>query len=351
MTAVGKGKRLGLVLRHDDAKREYAYDRKSKIGHLDKAFDESGNRSPPKHSKRGPKMKCVPGRWCLMIAPLMHSMKRLRFYLVLLVLTSFATVPAYGEEPSQTKPATPSQSEVRRNLAKQSQNPVAPLIQVPLKNDTNFNFGPEEGTQNILTIEPVVPVRLSEDVNLIGRGLIPIISNPGLAPGDDRTTGLGDIGIEGFFTPAKPGKVLFGFGPLFQLPTHTDSELGNNNWAAGPTAVVLTQPGHWVIGTLVSQIWSFAGSDDDISSFNLQYFINYNLPDGWFLTTTPTIKANWHASSGNTWTVPVGGGAGKVFHIGKLPMKLEFQGFYNVIKPDFGSDWTFEVELTLLFPE
>ena len=296
-------------------------------------------------------MKCLPGGWCLMIAPSMHSMKGLRFYLVLLVLTSFATVPAYGEEPSQAKPATPSQTEVRRNLAKQSQNPVAPLIQVPLKSDTNFNFGPEEGTQNVLQIEPVVPIRLSEDLNLIARSIIPIISNPGLAPGEDRTTGLGDIVIEGFLTPGKPGKVLFGVGPLFQLPTHTDSALGNNSWAAGPTTVVLTQPGHWVIGTLVSQIWSFAGSGDDISSFSLQYFINYNFAGGWFLTTTPTIKANWRASSGNKWTVPVGGGAGKVFHIGKLPMKLEFQGFYSVVKPNFGSDSTFEVELTFLFPE
>jgi phosphoserine phosphatase len=40
-TVAGEGRRLALIVHHDDAEREFAYDRQSHIGKLDKAWDEA----------------------------------------------------------------------------------------------------------------------------------------------------------------------------------------------------------------------------------------------------------------------------------------------------------------------
>jgi hypothetical protein len=142
-------------------------------------------------------------------------------------------------------------------------------------------------------------------------------------------------------------------GPAIQFPTGTNEVLSSRKWAAGPAGVALTMQGTWVIGVLAQNIWSFAGNNDraDVSQFLTQYFINYNLPDGWYLTSSPIITANWEAvGKGNKWTVPVGGGFGKVFRLGKLPFNANLSAFSNVIRPDFGPDWTLRFQIALLFP-
>lgn len=110
-------------------------------------------------------------------------------------------------------------------------------------------------------------------------------------------------------------------------------------------------PGNWVVGSLFSNIWSFAGSgDDDVNLFTWQYFINYNMADGWYLVSAPIITANWE-NSGDEWTIPFGGGLGKIFRIGKQPMNASMQADYNVEKPDNGADWQLRVQLQFLFPK
>lgn len=238
------------------------------------------------------------------------------------------------------------------DLAKQAQNPIADLISLPFQNNTNFKFGPEEKTQNILNIQPVIPVSLNEKWNMITRTIIPLMWQPALVPGDDRTFGLGDITFTAFFSPKDSGKMLWGAGPVLLIPTATDDALGSKKWGLGPSVVVLTTPGQWVIGSLFSNVWSFAGSgDQDINLFTWQYFINYNLPNGWYLTSAPIITANWEADSGDRWTVPFGGGFGKIFRIGKQPINAQMQAFYNVEKPTYGADWTLRFQLQFLFPK
>ena len=127
----------------------------------------------------------------------------------------------------------------------------------------------------------------------------------------------------------------------------------SGKWSAGPTAVGLVQPKWGTYGMLVRQLWSFAGDDDraDVNQFLFQYFINYNMADGWYLSSAPIITANWEADSGNQWTVPFGGGVGKIFKIGKQPLNAQVQAFYNVEKPDGGAGWTLRLQLQLLFPK
>ena len=242
-------------------------------------------------------------------------------------------------------------------LARAAQNPVANMISLPFQNNTTFEFGPQEKTQNVLNIQPVLPFQLGEDWNLITRTILPIVSQPGLFPGQDRETGLGDAVFTAFLSPAKPdkwlfGKILWGAGPAVLLPTATDDRLGADKWGLGPSLVVLTMPGNWVIGTLVNNIWSVGGSgDQDVNFFFSQTFANYNLPNGWYLISAPIITANWKADSGNVWTVPVGGGVGKIFRWGKLPpMNFNIQGYYNAIRPEPVGNWTLRVQLQLMFP-
>ena len=264
-----------------------------------------------------------------------------RIFVILSILVPFMASASYSQEASSA------------DLAKQAQNPIANLISLPLQNNTNFGIGPEDETQNILNIQPVWPVTINDNWNLITRTILPVVSQPNiLTGGEGRINGLGDTTFTGFFSPKDSGKTTWGVGPVFLFPTATDDTLGSDKWGAGASAVVLSMPGNWVIGSLLSNVWSFAGSgDQDVNLFTWQYFINYNLSNGWYLTSAPIITANWEADSDNRWTVPFGGGFGKIFHVGKQPINAQAGAYYNVEKPDSGADWQLRLQLQFLFPK
>ncbi|MFZ1640051.1 MAG: transporter, partial [Candidatus Contendobacter sp.] len=155
--------------------------------------------------------------------------------------------------------AAPAHAEMSaEELAKLAQNPVGNLISLPFQNNTNLNFGPEKGTQNVLNIQPVIPISVNDDWNVITRTIIPIISMPSLYPGDDRTNGIGDIQFTAFLSPAHPGEWIWGVGAIAQLPTNSNEELGNDNWGLGPSFVLLhlDKGNPWVYGVLVNNVWS-----------------------------------------------------------------------------------------------
>jgi len=254
---------------------------------------------------------------------------------------------------NQAALAKPTEGNNTQDLAKAAQNPVADMISLPLQNNTNFGVGPGDDAQNVLNIQPVIPLALNKNWNLITRTIAPIIYQPEPVQGYGSKFGLGDINTSLFLSPAKPGKIIWGMGPAFSFPTATDEVLGADKWSAGPTAVALMIQGPWVVGALSNNLWSFAGEDDreDVNQFLLQYFINYNLPQGWYISSAPIITANWKSDSGNQWTVPFGGGFGKIFRIGKQPVNAQMQAFYNVEKPANGPDWTLRLQLQFLFPK
>lgn len=237
-------------------------------------------------------------------------------------------------------------------LAKAAQNPVADMISLPFQNNFNFNVGPDDQMQYVLNVQPVIPIKLNEDWNVITRTIVPIIDQPSPAPGIDGEFGLGDIQVTAFFSPRKPGKLIWGVGPIFQFPSATDDILGQGKWCIGPSAVVLKMQGHWVYGALVNQIWSFAGDDDrsDVSQMLIQPFINYNMKDGWYLTSAPIITANWKADSDNTWILPLGGGVGKIMKFGHQPVNIQLSGYWNVIHPDEAANWQLRFQIQFLFP-
>jgi hypothetical protein len=241
-------------------------------------------------------------------------------------------------------------------LQKATQNPVASLISVPVQNNTNFGVNPGYRTQDILNIQPVIPIGISKDWNLIVRVITPIIWQPlPNAPSTPETGvyGLGDMVPTFFLSPRKPRKLIWGVGPVFQFPTATDYYLGQGKVGLGPSIVALAQPGHWTLGVLANNIWSVAGSGSRpaVNQFLLQYFINYNLQKGWFLTWQPTLTANWEAASGNQWTVPYGGGIGRIMKLGFQPVSLTVQ-FYGIpVRPQGTPSWSMRLQIAFLFPK
>ncbi|MGA7875159.1 MAG: hypothetical protein WCA08_05810 [Desulfoferrobacter sp.] len=237
-------------------------------------------------------------------------------------------------------------------LAKEAQNPVAKLISVPLQNNFNFGVGPRNVTQWVLNVQPVIPITLNADWNLITRTIMPIINQPSPAPGIDSAFGLGDINPTLFLSPAGSEKLIWGVGPTFTLPTATDSMLGSGKWSAGPAGVVLTIQGPWVVGLLANTQWSFAGwGDKPFTQSLFQPFVNYNFEHGWYLSSAPIITCNWEADEGDRWTLPIGGGAGKIFHLGRLPINTQLTAYYNAVTPDNGPAWQLRFQIQFLFPK
>ena len=258
----------------------------------------------------------------------------------------FWAIPATGEEPTAT--AEKSEDE----LAKEAQNPVADIYSFPFQDNIGLNYGPNKGVQNILNFQPVIPIHAGP-LNVITRTIIPLVTQPSAVAGDDSaTTGLGDISFTAFLSPAKPGALIWGIGPVLTFPTATSSQVGSQStWGLGPSVVLLTMPGPWVIGVLSNVVWSIAG--DSGNSFLLQYFINYNFGGGWYVTTSPIITAVWNLpgqTSGSQWTVPFGAGFGKLQKFGKLPINFTAQAYWSAIHPDSlpYAPWTLRLQVTVL---
>jgi len=236
------------------------------------------------------------------------------------------------------------------SLARASQNPVANLISLPLQN--NFLFLEDTGDLLYnLNVQPVVPFNLNEDWNLITRTIVPFFALENAPSGFD-SAGLGDINTTLFFSPANSGGVIWGAGPVLSFPTATDDLFGSGKWSAGPAAVALTMRGRWVFGALANNVWSYAGDGDrrSVNAFLVQPFINYNLDAGWFLVSAPVMTADWKRDNDERWTVPIGGGFGRVFPIGRRPVNTSLQAFYNVERPSGGPEWSIRWNLQLLFP-
>ena len=238
-------------------------------------------------------------------------------------------------------------------LAKAAQNPIANMVSVPFQNNTNLNYGPLKKNQNILNIQPVIPFEINNDWNLITRTIVPVISQPPLFQSDSREDGVGATQFSAFLSPSHSEGIVWGAGVIAQFPT-VDSELGSNRWGLGPTFVVLRleKGSPWVYGFLVNNVWSVgSASGGSYNNFLLQPFLNYNLPGGTYLTTSPVVTADWKADSSDRWTVPLGGGIGHIFHLGRLPVNTQIGAYYNVVRPDFAPNWQIRAQVQFMFPK
>lgn len=240
-------------------------------------------------------------------------------------------------------------------LAKIAQNPLGNIVSLPFQNNTNLNYGPLKGTQNILNIQPVIPFEVNQDWNIITRTILPVIAMPALSSGIPSQSGVGDTTLAAWLSPARKEGWIWGLGPTLQAPTHSEKELGNGNWGLGPSAILvhLDKQSPWVFGILVNTVWSLSsdGHGGAYSHGVIQPGINYNFSDGLYLTSSPIMTVDWRASSSQRWTIPVGGGIGKIVHLGRLPLNLQLSGYYSAVRPDFASNWEIRAQMQFMFPK
>jgi hypothetical protein len=241
-----------------------------------------------------------------------------------------------------------AQEQSTAELAKAAQNPIANMMSFPFQNNTNFDLGGSGRNQNVLNIQPVLPFY---NGRLITRTIIPLVWQPDMQSADGTSFGVGDMLFTAFYAPPSEG-ATWGIGPVVSIPTGK-SGFGSEKWGLGPSAVALAMPGRWVLGALINNVWSIGGDGTTakVNVMTLQPFINYNFPDFYF-TFSPVITANWEASSGQQWTVPLGLGAGKLLRVGSKgpPINVNVSYYSNVVRPDNAANWTLRAMVVVLLP-
>ncbi len=222
------------------------------------------------------------------------------------------------------------------DLADKIQNPVADLVSLPFQNNTDFF---NNTSVNTLNIQPVTPFGLGDNINLIARTIIPIVSRNG-------TTGLGNTILSGFFTPAKPGKVIWGIGPALLFPSG-NTQLGGDQFGLAPGAVGLYQSNGWTIGGIAQYFWGISESElgQDLGLFYSQIFIVKGLKGGWYINSAPIIT-----SQNDNWTIPIGAGVGKLFVLGKLPINAQI-GYYSYIQHPGDANGQLRAQVVMILPK
>jgi hypothetical protein len=259
----------------------------------------------------------------------------------LATVTTFAVLPAVAQ-----------QSEAE--LAKKTLNPVAALISLPLRYDYNSSIGPtDQANQSVLTVQPVIPVSIGADWNLISRTIVQVIRQHNPAPGAGTQEGLGDTTQQFYFSPKKPtdGGWIWGAGPQILLPTGANM-LTARKWGLGPTAVVLKQENGWTYGALANQIWSVSSDSQrsDYSVFYVQPFLAYTTKTYTTVGVNSESTYNWNASQ---WSVPVNLTLTQILKVRNQPLSLQVGVRYWADTPEGvgPKDWGYRMQLTFLFPK
>lgn len=245
-------------------------------------------------------------------------------------------------------------AETNEELAKKLSNPIASLISVPLQLNYDSDIGSnDDGDRYQLNIQPVVPISLNDDWNIISRTILPVSSQDEIFPGAGSQSGLGDVVQSVFFSPkqATQSGWIWGAGPVILLPTATDDLLGSDKWGLGPTAVVLTQNGPWTYGALANHIWSVTGDDDrqDISTTFFQPFVSYTTKEAVTFALNTESSYDWESEQ---WAVPVNFTVTKVTKFGNQLVSVGGGLRYWAESTDGGPEGLgVRLLFTLLFPK
>jgi hypothetical protein len=267
------------------------------------------------------------------------KMKRIALILIsavaLLLLSLSAALAAESEE----------------ELAKKLNNPVADLISVPLQSNWDFDIGPANAMRYTLNVQPVIPISLNEDWNLILRTILPVIYAESPVANKADASGLGDTTQSFFLSPkALVGGWVLGGGPVLLYPSATENSLGSGKWGAGPTAVLLKQEHGWTYGILANQIWSFVGqgSKPDVNATFLQPFLAFTTKTYTTIALNTESTYNWQKYE---WTVPLNLMVSQLLKIDGHPIQFQLGGRYYAEKPNGGPDWGLRFAVTFLFPK
>jgi len=244
----------------------------------------------------------------------------------------------------------PASAQSESELAKASQNPIANLTSLPVQFNYYMGGGLASRTSLIVNVQPVLPLKLNDRWLLISRTVVPYVNLPMID--GTRRTGIADIQQQFYFTQKKSSMFVWGAGPIFSVPTATNDVARTGQWSLGPTAVGLISKGRWLGGLLANNLWRIGGVNHgpSVNQLTTQPFLNFNIPSGWAISSSPLITANWSATSSQRWTVPIGLGLSKVTAVGRQAVSISAQYYHAVEHPDNAGANQFRFQATMLYP-
>jgi hypothetical protein len=215
----------------------------------------------------------------------------------------------------------PGESSEAAELSKKLANPVSSLISFPVQTNFDFRMGTGSGWRMTTNVQPVIPIALKKDWNLISRTIVPIIHQGNVTGPNTSQSGLGDTVQSFFVSPNKTEPFIWGLGPAVLVPTATNDVLGSKQLALGPTAVVLKQQKGWTVGALWNHLWRIAGGSGrpKVNADFVQPFLTYSTRDGWSYAINTESTYDW---TGNSWAVPIHFQISKIVHFGKQPVSF-----------------------------
>ncbi len=252
--------------------------------------------------------------------------------------------PSFGADEA------PAPGAEKLELAVEDLNPLTRMYVMRFEDNVQFGFGPDDEPLNFFRIQPLFPIDLGERWTLLTRVLLPLAH----APWPETVDGLGDVNITSFVTPSRTDRFVWGVGPTLLLPTGSHDQITSNKWSAGPAAAAVYNSRRWQVGLVVQNLWSFAGdgSRPEVNVMAMRPAISYHLDNGWYLSTSPSIVADWAADDDrNRWLLPVGGGVGKILVIGGQRISALVEAYQHVLSPEIGPDWQLRLQVSLLYPK
>ena len=260
---------------------------------------------------------------------------------------SFGAVAQVPQDPAEGASA----SELNRKLT----NPVSDIWSISNQfNNFELNNGQWNNNWNF---QPVMPVSLTKDLNLITRPVMPfynIVPHESAPDEFNRATGLGDLTLLELLSPSNSGNWVLGAGPTAIFPTATSHFTGQGKWQLGPSVVVGYLTKQYFIGVFPQQWWSIGGQHGkpNTNQMNLQPIATLFFGEGWSFGYSGNILADWTAPSEDVWTVPIGLGLGKVVKFGRLPVKIQLAVQYMPVHPRIsGQEWNVQVQITPVIPK
>ena len=270
--------------------------------------------------------------------------------LLIALIAKIGTVNVNAQADADANNTADDEKAQEADLVKKTLNPVASLVSVPIQNNWDFNIGPADAMRYTANVQPVIPVTLNQNWNLISRTILPFIYQESRFAGDGSHSGMGDTVQSLFLSPKDAvGGWILGGGPALLFPTATDSALGAGKWGAGPTAVVLRQDNGFTYGVLANHIWSYAGwGNREVSATFIQPFFAYSTRTFTTFVVNTESTYDWQARQ---WSVPLNFQVTQLLKVGRQPISLQLGYRYYAEGPSGGPDWGLRFAVTLLFPK
>jgi len=239
-------------------------------------------------------------------------------------------------------------------LRKIARNPFADEIELRFEDDVTFSQGPFDRTAKTLQIQPLFPLSITTDWLVVTRVKANALAyQPNTVAKSGGTTGPGDSTASFYLTPVHTGRLLWGLGAAILFPSATSDQLGAGKWGLSPSIALFIEPEWGSLSVLVHNYWSIAGGSNrsDVNQLQLEPTLSYNLPHGWYLTSQPTIGADWTQPTSERWLLPIGGGVGRSFNLGKQGIDSNLAVYWNAVRPTNQPKWQLSLQFSFLFPK